>query len=233
MLLFIWALTDGLDADSIGHFFGGQVGIGEWTLLVSLFKDIIDFSEFSAETAKQNSKVFFYNDDIFILRIKLLRTVLGGEGWGQHMCGGEGCCYRLKITPFDSVMSNSWTLKNWFTYGTNLSIFKPLLPGKVPKWALYWIINKVISSFFVLKGTIGHAPPGYSTDYPTYDWKRSAWYSYFARALTPIGSYWYWTSKSPRGLVPRSLRILVTNMISRVMSFRGRWSMMSCSVNSS
>ena len=57
--------------------------------------------------------------------------------------------------------------------------------------------------------------------------------THLSTAFVPIGSYMYCTSKSPRAFVPRSLRILVTIMISSVMSFTGRWSMMSRSVHGS
>lgn len=56
---------------------------------------------------------------------------------------------------------------------------------------------------------------------------------YFSHGFVPLGSYMYCTSKSPSALVPRSLRILVTIMMSRVMSFTGSAFMISCSVRGS
>lgn len=57
--------------------------------------------------------------------------------------------------------------------------------------------------------------------------------TYFSTGLVPLGSYMYCTSKSPRAFVPRSLRIFVTRMMSNVMSFTGRDSMISFSVRGS
>ena len=63
--------------------------------------------------------------------------------------------------------------------------------------------------------------------------KFSGSHSYFSTGLVPLGSYMYWTSKSPSALVPRSLRIFVTMIMSSVMSLTGRASMISCSVRGS